>query len=456
MRPTLYTAAWVVPVTTPPIRNGAVLVDAHGRIAAVSGAAALEAGDDVVRTDLGEAILLPGLVNVHTHPELTGMRGLLEDLTFHQWISTLRRTRQRARLTAEDLAAVALWTCAESLAAGVTTLGTTEDSDAALHALRHAGMRGVVYREVFGPDPSVAAASLHELEPKLNAMRATETDLVRVGISPHAPYSVSDELFRLVADYAAAEGLPVAVHAAESEAESLLVREGAGPFADALRDRGIATPHRARSTVALLDATGILARQPLLIHCVRADDEDVRIIAGTGSSVAHCPVANARLGHGAAPVVALIEAGVSVGLGTDSVASNNRIDVLEEARTAQLIHRARLGSATALPADALLRLATLDGARALRIDGRVGCLEAGRDADLCAVSLNAPHVRPVIDPVATLIHSARGSDVVLTAVRGTVLYRDGHYTTVDSARLRPRVDAVGARLAAARDSGGAA
>ncbi|CAN5889686.1 TRZ/ATZ family hydrolase [soil metagenome] len=450
MRATLYTADWVLPVTAPPIPAGAVLVDDRGRIREVSTAEAVTAGDDIARIDLGAAILLPGLVNVHSHPELAGMRGLLEDLPFHEWIPTLRAAKDGAALSQADFAAASRWTCLEAIAGGVTTLGATEDSGAALEALREAGLRGVVYREVFGPAPEQAGAALARLRHSVDRMRPLETDLVRVGVSPHAPYTVSDDLFRLTAAYATAEALPLAVHAAESEAELLLVRDGGGPFAGGLRTRGIATPPRARSTIRLLEDTGILATRPLLIHCVLLDGDDVRRIADSGSAVAHCPVANARLGHGIAPIIEILEAGACVGLGTDSVASNNRIDMIEEARIAQLMQRARLTSAAALPPDRLLRLATLDGARALGCDGRVGSLEAGKDADLCAVALAAPHTRPVIDPLATMMLSTRGADVILTVVRGSVLYRDGRFTTSPSADLRDRIDDIGRRLHAAR------
>ncbi|HSJ25992.1 MAG TPA: amidohydrolase family protein [Longimicrobiales bacterium] len=452
MRATLYTAAWVLPVTAPPIRHGAVLVDEGGIIRAVGPAHALSVGDDVASIDLGDVILLPGLVNVHTHPELAGMRGLLEDMPFHRWIPTLRRAKDGAALADADFGVAARWTCLEALAAGVTTIGATEDSGAALDALREAGMRGIVYREVFAPAPDDARHAFTALRSKVSAMRERETDLVRVGASPHAPYTVSDDLFRLIASWTAAESVPLATHAAEAEVEALLVTAGEGPFAAGLRTRGIRTPPRGRSTVELLHRCGLLAARPLLIHCVRVDAEDRELIVDSGAAVAHCPIANARLGHGVAPVVEMQEAGTRVGLGSDSVASNNRIDMLEEARVAQLAQRARLQSASALDPARLLRLATADGAEALGLGARVGALAPGMEADMCAVSLAGAHVRPVIDPVATLFLGARGADVVFTAVRGRVLYRNGRHLTLEPDRLRDALDAMGERLQRARDA----
>ncbi len=448
LRPTRYAARWIFPVAGAPIRDGALLVDAAGRIAAVGPAAAVPAQDGVDTVDLGNAALLPGLVNVHGHPELSIIRGLLDDLSFHEWIPALNRTKARAGLAPEDYSIAARWTCVEALAAGITTFGATEDSGAALDALNEAGMRGVVYQEVFGPAPERADASLAGLVRKVEAMRGRETDRVRVGVSPHAPYTVSDALLRATADYALADGLPLALHAAEAEAEMLLVRDGAGPFAEGLRARAIETPRRGRSTLELLDRLGVLRTRPLLIHCVWVDAEDRRRIADAGAAVAHCPAANARLGHGIAPLQELLDEGIAVGLGTDSVASNNRLDIFEEARLAQLFQRARLRSGRLLTADALLRLATIEGARVLGLEDRVGTLAPGKDADLCAVSFAGPHIVPVHDPVSSLFHAARAPDVLLTAVQGRVLYRDGRILSLDADALRPRVEALAAGVVA--------
>lgn len=445
-----YTASWVLPVTAPPIEQGALLVDERGRIAAVGPVRDMPPESQAPRVELGHAALLPGLINVHAHPELAGFRGLLDDLPFHQWIPSLMRCKRDAALTFDDFLDAARWTCIESLRAGITTMGATEDSGAAVLALREARMRGVVYLEVFGPAPEQLAASMTSLRAKVDRFRAETNDLVRIGVSPHAPYSVSDELFRAVAQYARAEQLPLATHAAEAEAEALLVREGAGPFAAGLRTRGIGTAPRAPSTVALLDRTGILDCRPMLIHALRLDDDDIRRAADAGAVIAHCPVANARLGHGTARVVEMRAAGLNVAIGTDSVASNNRLDLLEEARVAQMMQRARLQSASALAAHELLEMVTIGAARALGIDGTTGSLETGKDADFCAVSLEQPHHIPAPDPIGALFHAARGSDVVMTVVRGEILYAGGSIIPFDVRRLEQQMVHMGDRLYAAR------
>lgn len=449
VRPTVYRAQWVLPVAVPPIRCGAVLVDGAGRIAAVGPEAAIEPPADGEVVELGEAALLPGLVNVHLHPELAMFRGALEDLPFREWILRLVGAK-RSALREEDYEAAARWTMVESIRAGFTTLGATEATGAGMGALADAGVRGTIYQEAFGPDPAQVDASMAELRAAVDRLRRHETDLVRVGVSPHAPYTVSDQLFVAVAALAREEGLPMAVHIAESSAERELVVEGEGDFAPGLRARGIRTPARGETPIRMLDRLGVLAARPLLIHCVDADADDILRIADAGCAVAHCPVANARLGHGVAPLVALRAAGVRVGLGTDSVGSNNRLDLLEEARFAALVQRAIHRRPDLLPADELLRLCTLEGARVLGLEERVGSLEPGKDADLCAVSLRGPHVRPVHDPLAALFHAARGSDVVLTVVRGRPLLRDGALLTVDQDAAAAGVEAAAERLGALR------
>ena len=413
-----YRARHVVPVATPPIVDGVVAVEGD-RIAYVGPAATAPAGHTV---DLRNALLLPGLVNAHTHLELTAMRGFLEDLDFRSWILRLT-TAKRAVLTRDMLLDAARYGVAEGLQHGITTFADTCDSGVAFDAMRECGVRGVMYQEVFGPDPAQRDASLAELREKVDRLRPLETPLVRLGVSPHAPYTVSDELFSAVARYARDAGLPVAIHIAESDLEQALVVRGEGAFADGLRARAIPVSPRARTPIELLAALGVLAARPLLIHCVRVDDGDIARIARSRCSVAHCPASNAKLGHGIAPLTAFIAAGIPVGIGSDSVASNNRMDILEEARLAALFQRASLSGSSEVSASAAIHLATLGGARAIGIDGEVGSLEVGKAADLTAFPLAS--LGPVHDPLAAAIFGLPGTRASFVAVAGRELVRDG-------------------------------
>jgi 5-methylthioadenosine/S-adenosylhomocysteine deaminase len=406
-----YHARWVLPITAPPIFDGTV-AELGGRIAYVGPRANAPAGDD---RELGDCALLPGLVNAHTHLELTVFRGLLEDLDFREWIARLQGAKV-AVMNPERFLDSARWGLAEGVRAGITTYADTCDSGVVLEAMRERGVRGIMYQEVFSPSPEPAAvrAAVARLAEQLARHDELASGLQQVGVSPHAPYTVSDPLFESVAHL----GRRVAVHIAESDAEERFVRDGDGPFAIAHRARGIPVAPRAASPIALLARLGVLDAKPLLIHCVRVSDADLASIAGSGSSVAHCPISNAKLAHGIAPLTSLLDAGIPVGLGSDSMASNNRMHLLEEARAAVLAQRARTLRSDALSAARALELATLGGARALGLADRVGSLEVGKEADLAAFDLSSLAGAADADPEGALVFALGAEPARFVAVAG--------------------------------------
>lgn len=445
-----YHARWVIPVSAPALEDGTVAV-ADGRIAYVgprSGAPAARAaaggrsgGDTDV--ELGAAILMPGLVNTHTHLELTALRGFLEDLDFARWIMRLNGVK-RAVLDREHMLDAARLGLLEGIRSGITTYADTCDSGAAFDAMLEAGVRGIMYQEVFGPDPASCGQSLDALDAKVGALRPRETPLVRVGVSPHAPYTVSDPLYAAVAEYAVRERLPMAVHIAESAVERELVERGEGIFAEGLRARGIAVAARARSSIALLERHGILDARALLIHCVRLDAADIDAVARSGSPIAHCPASNAKLGHGTSPLLEVLAAGITVGLGSDSVASNNRMDMLAEGRAAVLAQRARVARHDALRAGDALYLATLGGARALGLGDEIGSLDVGKSADLAAFPLDESTM-PVHDPEAAAIFALPGVPASLVTVAGRALVENGRAAAFDPA-VAHRVEHTARRM----------
>lgn len=413
-----YHAEWVLPVSAPPIRHGSVCV-ADGRIAWVGPRTGAPPGED---EELGEVILMPGLVNAHCHLELTGMRGFLEDLDFGRWITRLTAAK-RAVYTPESLLDAARFGVEEGIRAGITTYADTCDSGVGLVAMRDACVRGIMYQEVFGPDPAQCGESMAGLRDKMKRHLADQTMCVRAGISPHAPYTVSDALFRAATEYALAERLPMAIHIAEGELEQELVTRGSGLFARGLERRGIPVQPRGESPVRMLRQLGVLRARPLLIHCVRTDPNDVAAIAEARCGVAHCPVSNAKLGHGIAPLTEWLGARVAVGLGSDSMASNNRMDVLEEARLAALMQRARFGSHSLIDAATAVELATIGGARALGLDADIGSIEVGKAADLAAFHVAAR--RPVQHPADAVVYAITGAHAEFVCVAGRVLMRGG-------------------------------
>jgi len=436
-----YHARWVLPITQAPIENGTV-VESGGKITYVGPRAGAPPGDD---RELGDAILMPGLVNTHTHLELTVMRGFLEDLDFSDWIDKLRQSRNEI-LDDAKLLDSARFGIIEGLEAGITTYADTCSSGVVMQAMRELGVRGIMYQETFGPDPVSCDAAIRDLETRLAALIPLQTDLVTLGVSPHAPYTVSDALYAATARLARERNLPMAMHIAESAAEEDIVVRGNGPFAERWRRRGIDASKRARSPIALLEKHDVLEPGSLLIHCVRVDDDDISIIARRGCSVAHCPASNAKFGHGVAPLLPLLAAGIQVGIGSDSVASNNRMDILDEARLAVLVHRGTTRKHDAFGAHQALELATIGGARALGLDDRVGSLEEGKDADLAAFRIDIPRSTPLGDPYSAAIFALPGRSADLVAVGGEVLVERGRYKRSDPT-LTERVQAAGTALA---------
>jgi 5-methylthioadenosine/S-adenosylhomocysteine deaminase len=430
----------VLPIASPPLRDAAVVV--QGGQVAWLGPSALAVADR--HETLGEAVLLPGLVNAHTHLELTGLRGFLEGLDFRDWLRVLTAVR-RDVLTDDDLLDASRLGVAEALRAGVTTLADCTASGAPVRALTEAGVRGRVYLETFGPDPRQQGDALRALADGVTRLRAAAGPLVEVGVSPHAPYTVSEALYRAVAEFARGESLPLATHVAESAAEVAFVRDGDGPFAERLRARDIAVHGTGASPIALLERAGVLGARTLLIHAIHADGADLARIAESGAGVVHCPISNAKLGQGIAPVRAMRAAGIAVGLGSDSVASNDAMDLVQEGRQAVLLQSLAAGAPDALSAHDVLDMATRDSARALGLPD-LGGLAPGAPADLCAFRLDAFEAHPVYDPAVLLVHVVgAGRRAALTMVAGRVLVRDGVVLDEDPA-VRERVGAAAVRV----------
>jgi 5-methylthioadenosine/S-adenosylhomocysteine deaminase len=421
-RPIRLEADWLIPIDGPPLPDAAVLVDEAGRIAAAGPSATVSTPPDAAIERCPGAAILPGLVNAHTHLELTGLGGRVEHDQFPQWIRGVRELK--AGLDAEWFAAAARRGVRDAFAAGITTVLDTGDSGAVLGALVEEGGAGVVYQEVFGPHPDQLRESLTGLESRVAELGPQVTDRVRLGLSPHAPYTVSGPLYRATAELARRLGLPLAVHLAESREESSFVGRSEGPFAEGWRGRGIPPlsdprhgapdPDARRSPVSWLERHGVLGPDTLVIHAVQLDPTDLALLARLAVGVAHCPLSNARHRHGTAPLAALLRAGIRVGVGTDSVMSVGLLDLFREMRAAR--------SLAGLTAAEALALGTLEAARLVGLEGTVGRVAPGAWGDLIAVDLPSP---PAGDPIEGVLAQSP-QQVRLTLAGGRVVYRRGN------------------------------
>lgn len=386
-------ADWVLPIDGPPIEGGRVVYD-DGAI--------VEVGPGRAATHYEDAAILPGFVNAHSHLEYSLYAGFGDGQSFGPWLAT--HVQRKQRIDREEMLALARRGVADSLASGITATADYSFSGAAATACTELGLRAIVYLEVFARE---AAEAQRQYEEKRETVE--ETDLVQIGVSPHAPYTCSLETYR----WCLSLGIPVGTHLAESANENEWLEHGSGPL------EGIGpmlVPPTGRRAVATLEP--VLGPDLLCAHCVETDADEIALLAARGVRVAHCPRSNALLGCGVAPLAELRSAGVTVGLGTDSPASTPSFDMFEEMRTAVYAARARERRPEALLAGDALRLATIDAARALRIDDRVGTLTAGKRADLTVVSLAESPYHPVEDPAAAVVFGGSPERVLATIVDG--------------------------------------
>ncbi len=447
----LLTARYVLPVAAPHIEYGAVLVRGD-RIVEIGDFEHLRAKhpDEEVR-DFGLAAIMPGFIDLHTHLEYTTMRGLVDDVPYSRWKYQLL---QKERLySPEDWDDSAMLGALEVLQSGITTIADITETGASARAANRAGLRSVIYREVLTMDrhevPGVMQAAATDIE---DWRSEADGERTRFGIAPHAPYSCHPELFQKVAEYAA-DGTPVAMHLAGSREEYQFVKYGSSMLAIDVRDiydaqaplwlpTGV-SPVRYVLQWGLFDVPNVMA-----VHCTQIDGDDIEILASRDVSVAHCPRCNAKLGMGMAPVAALLGAKVRVGLGTDSPAASNSTDMFEEMRIGLLLQRAACGEGRFTPAREFVKMATLDAARALRLEREIGSIEPGKRADLIAVDLSEPHQLPTHNPYGTLVHTASQENVLWTMVGGKVRYEAHQWPQVDHERVFARAEEMRSKLSA--------
>ncbi len=443
----IYEADWVLPITEPLLRQGSVRVEA-GVITDVAPSAEMRSrypGEAVV--NFHHAILMPGFVNTHVHLDYSAFRGLFDDCDFGDWM--LKFMVSKRKLDSADYAASAMLGAMECVGSGITTIGDTIfDGEATLRAASTFGLRGYAFVEAFGMDDSKIGLTLQRVEERVARARALAGPLVTVGLSPHAPYTVSGALFRALTAYAAREGLKVATHVAESLAEVTFVRNGAGVLAHDFRELvgwdSLPWMPTGTSPVKFLEQWDALGADIIAIHCVQVTPSDIEVLKKHNVAVAHCPKSNAKLGCGIAPVGDFLSAGLRVGIGTDSLATNNILDMFDEMRMAIFLHRASQGSAVCISAEQVLRMATLGGAQVLGLEEAVGSLRPGKRADMIAVDMEYSHFSPIDDPVSALVYGANQEDVFFSMIDGRVVYDKKVFVDIDASRIIE--DAASVRL----------
>lgn len=428
----LFTAKYVIPITSPYIEDGAVLVR-EDRIVDVGPSEFLKAKypDEEVR-DMGMTALMPGFVNVHTHLGYSALRGMFDDLPYADW--KRRILWVEPLLSREDWQASARLGALEAVASGITTIADITSSGVSLVAADEIGLRSRIYCEVMTTHADHAEQVVEKGIERVRSWKEQYTSgRADFGLAPGPIYACHPKVFSELARYATETGTPLAMHLAGSNEECDFIRYGSSPFAvhtseheNHLTRRTEAFPPWLPAGVSstkyvanwdILDAPEVLA-----IHCVHVDDEDIAILKDKDVAVAYCPRINAKLSMGSAPVIKFIAAGMRVGLGTDSAAAVDTMDMIDEMKIGLMITRATCPDPRIHPtASRMLRMATIDAARALNMQDSIGSLEAGKKADIIAIDLHNSHQNPTVDPESAVIYTANQDNVMMTMVDGKIL-----------------------------------
>jgi len=414
---------WVIPVEPPAgivLRAHAVVIEGERILSVLPVADAASRYAGAPRVHLPDHVLMPGLVNLHTHAAMTLMRGMADDLALMDWLQNHIWPAEAQLVSDEFVYDGTLLACAEMLRGGITCFNDMYFfPEAAARAALRTGMRaalGLIAIEF----RSAYASDAQDYLAKGMALRDTLRDepLLSFCLAPHAPFTVSDATFAQIATYAGELELPVHIH----------IHETAQEISDSMAQYGV-------RPLARLEKAGLLGPGMIAVHSVHLDDSEIALFARHGCSVAHCPSSNLKLASGITPVAKMLKAGINIGLGTDGAASNNRLDLFSEMRMAALLAKGSSGDATAMPAHTALECATLGGARALGLQERIGSIVPGKLADLTAVNLAATALSPCYDPISHLVYAAGREHVSDVWVGGERRLAGGELVNLDESAI---------------------
>ena len=448
----LLLARYVLPVSAPHIEDGAVLVQAD-RIMAVGTAAELTASyPDEPRMDFGMAVLMPGLVDTHSHLEYSAFRGLIQDVPYADWKILL--TEKEQRFDDQDWLDSALLGALETVRAGITTVADITATGASLKAAKAVGLRGTFYREVGTMEKKEVPRILEQAYSDIEDWKAlSEPGYHRIGIAPEALYKCNPLVFTEISDYAM-DGTPVACHMAGSHEEYEFIRYGSSTFSvhstEQERGYGIDMPPWLATGVSpiryILNWGLFQVPNLLAVHCVHVDEDDIEFLEQHDVAVAVCTRCNAQLGMGIAPVSDFIKAGLRIGLGTDSPAASSTTNMFAEMLMTLLLQRAVHLRSDFMTASQMVYYATLGAAKALKVDDSVGSLEAGKLADIIALDLSHSAQAPTHDPNSAIVHTVGPDNNLMTMVGGQIIYNGEHLHGVDLARVLARAEEMRLKL----------
>ncbi|MGQ9898247.1 MAG: amidohydrolase [Acidobacteriota bacterium] len=413
------------------IPNGFLAVQGN-RIVAVG--EATEAGQYRAKTiiEAKEKVVLPGLINAHTHVPMTLFRGVADDLALQEWLTKFIFPAEAKNVTRDMVRAGTRLACLEMIRSGTTCfVDMYYFEDEIAEVTEAAGLRAILGQTIIDfpvPDAITPQIGLAQAERFIQKYK-TGHPLITPAVAPHAPYTCAPETLVACRKLADKYNLPLVTHLAEADTETqtILERYGKRPI-----------PH--------VERVGLFGPRTIAAHVVQAQADEYAILKKYNIGIVHCPQSNMKLAAGVAPIPDMRAAGLAIGLGTDGAASNNDLDMFEEMDTAAKLHKVVRRDPTVMPAEAVLEMATIEGARAIHMADRIGSLEAGKLADFIIVDASHPRQLPNYRLVSTLVYATQSSDVETVVVNGKVLMRDRRVLTLDEAAIRRETAAFRARI----------
>lgn len=410
------------------IPQGELVID--GGIISYSGPACKRNEEEFARVIKGKnKLIMPGFVNTHTHAAMSLFRGYADDMPLKEWLEQ-RIWPVEAKLTKKDIYWGTLLAICEMIRGGTTCFADMYFyMEEAAKACLESGIRASLSQGLVGLEPVKGIASLEEGKKLVRNWHGEGEGRITAMLGPHAPYTCPPDYLQKVAKAAGALQVPIHIHLAETR----------GEVEESVKMHG-------KRPVELMEQIGLLDQKVLAAHCVHLTQEEIQILARKKTAIAHNPGSNLKLGSGMAPLADLLQNGVLVSLGTDSAASNNNLDMVEEMRLATLLPKGLREDPTLIPAVEALKLATVNGARALFLEEGSGTLSEGSKADLIMVKLNSPHLHPLHSVPAQLVYAAYSSDVELVMVNGIILMEKGDLKTVDEEKILSETGKISSRL----------
>lgn len=434
----IITAKWLLPITSDPIENGAVVIEKNNIVDFGKLKEIINKYNPGEIEDFGQSLIMPGFVNAHAHLEMSVFKGQCDDLPFTAFVIQL--AKKSKSLSDSDWAISSEMGALEALGAGITCIGDSTTTRASIDVLKRSGMRFISFLEVDGMDDSKIPEVLDDLKEICEEHSDLKNDKYhKLGILPNATFSVSSALYKALIEFAVSNKMPLCTHLAESPAEYEFVKYGSSKLATEyfpfMGWDDILWQPMGCSPVKYLQQWGVFDQPIIAVHAIQVDRRDIDILEESNVSIITCPRSNAKLGEGIAPLREFSKRKMEIGLGIGGLASSNSMDMFDEMRIGLLLQRGVEKNISDLNAEKFVYFATMGGAKVLGMDSKIGSIEAGKYADLIVVDLSKSHQIGTRNPYSALVYSANETDVISTMIDGKTIYDRGTYNTLDAEKI---------------------